>query len=281
MKVIVASGYKPQADDISLDTDVFEFALLRQRSNLDRYRMAMGWMRGARSLSLTCLHQQFPDLEPTLFAQKVAQAWLQEDYPDNFIPAGNEMTWIQDSNSLALLLHDILAALNIPYYVTGGMAAIAYGEPRTTRDVDLVLSISQQDVDGLVSRLEINGFYVPGVDDVKSGRMQILGVTHIETVSRADLMIAGAEDFDRVKFQRRQTFQTPNGGELYFVSPEDLVLNKLRWRKQSNSEKQWRDILGVLKIQGQSLDFSYLLEWAEQLNLTADLAQAMTEAGIS
>jgi len=273
-------GYKPQADDTSIETDLFEFALLRQRSNSDRFLMAMRLIKGARSLSFTCLRQQFSSLPDHLFAQKLAQAWLQEHYPKNFTPRGNEMTWIQDSTSLALLLHQILTNLEIPYYVTGGMAAIAYGEPRTTLDVDLVLAIARQDIDRLVSHLEQNGFYVPGVEDVKTGRMRTLSVTHIETISRADLVISGSEAFDQAKFTRRRLFQL-SGGAVYFASPEDVVLNKLRWRRQSQSEKQWRDVLGVLKVQGETLDFSYLFHWAEQLDLIPDLTQAMTEAGLS
>jgi hypothetical protein len=279
LSLVARPGYQPQAKDTSVETDLFEFALLRQRSNRDRWLMAMNLIRGARALSIACLRQQFVDLGTERFAQKVAQAWLQENCPQNFTPTGNDMTWIQDSNSLALLLHRILAELEIPYYVTGGMAAIAYGEPRTTRDIDLVLAISKHEIDRLVICLESYGFYVPSADDVKSGRMQLLGITQIETISRADLIFAGTDEFDRVKFVRRRLFQIP-GGELYFASPEDLILNKLDWRRKSNSEKQWRDVLGILKVQGQTLDFDYLHRWANQFQLLGDLTQAMTEAGI-
>lgn len=124
------------------------------------------------------------------------------------------------------------------------------------------------------------GFYVSGVDDVKSGRMRTLQITEIESISRADLVIAGTDEFDGLKFERRRIFATSGAEALYFASPEDVILNKLRWRQRSGSEKQWRDVLGVLKVQGETLDYAYLRDWAERLGLTDDLSRALTEAGI-
>lgn len=278
-KLTAKPGYKPQAEDTSIETDLLQFYLLRQRSNSDRLQMAGNWTRGAKRLSLMGLHQQFAQLDRDSFARKVAIAWLQEQCPPNFTPQGDEMTWIQDSNALGVLLHNIFVNLGIAYYVTGGVAAIAYGEPRTTTDIDIVCFLLRSDVDRLAVSLESHGFYVPNVDDLKSGRMQMIGVTHIETVARADLVLPGVDEFDRVKFERRRLLQIP-GGELYFASPEDVILNKLRWSKRSRSEKQWRDVLGVLKVQGETLDFAYLRHWAERLNLVEDLSQATVEAGI-
>ncbi|MBD2462577.1 hypothetical protein H6G89_16145 [Oscillatoria sp. FACHB-1407] len=68
--------------------------------------------------------------------------------------------------------------------------------------------------------------------------------------------------------------------ELYFASPEDTILNKLRWGKRSQSEKQWRDVLGILKVQVENLDYGYMADWANQLGILDDLQQALTEAGL-
>jgi hypothetical protein len=170
--------------------------------------------------------------------------------------------------------------LAIPYYITGGVAAITYGEPRTTRDLDIVLEISRPDIDRLVNALISEGFYVPGVEDVKSGQMKALGITDIESISRADLVLSETSDFDRLKFQRRRGLQLAEDTILYFASPEDIILSKLTWGKHSQSEKQWRDILGILKVQGTSLEHSYLTAWADRLDLLEDLNRAIREAGI-
>ncbi|MGL5065238.1 MAG: hypothetical protein ACRC62_35155 [Microcoleus sp.] len=279
-QLAIPEGYRPQAADTSPENDVLEFYLLKQRSQADRLRMGASMMRGARRLSLHCLSRQFGNLTKQQFAQKIALAWLQENCPPNFTPGDNEMTWIQDSIALAEQLHRIFASLGISYYITGGVAAIAYGEPRTTRDLDAVIEIASSSIDSLVQALEEEGFYVPGVEDVRCGRMQTLGVTHIASISRADLVIAGTGELERLKFDRRRAVEMPEGGMLYFASPEDVVLAKLVWGRGSQSEKQWRDVLGILKVQAESLDGGYLTEWAERLGIIDALMQAMTEAGI-
>lgn len=256
------------------------FWLLRQRTPTQRMEIVASMTQNARRFSLMCLCQQFSHFSQQALARKIAEAWLQEDCPPNYIPTGNKMTWIQDSLALAEKLHPILQVQGVLYYVTGGVAAITYGEPRTTRDLDLVIAIGRGGIPGLVNDLENAGFYVPGVEDVVSGRMKMLQITEMATISRADLVIAGEKEFDQVQFTRRQQHQTPSGAEIYMASPEDIILNKLLWGKQSQSEKQWRDILGVLKTQQDALDFRYLNQWASQFNLLQDLDRALLESGL-
>jgi hypothetical protein len=274
------SAYQSQSIDTSVESDRFFFHLLRQRSPLQRLIMGNDMIRSARQLSLSGLRSRFGDLPETALAQKVALAWLQEDLPPNYTPHLNPMTWIQDSTGLAAILHRILTTLEVPYYITGGVAAIAYGEPRTTRDIDVVMDIAPTDIDRLVAALEAEGFYVPGVEDVRSGRMTTLGITHMESISRADLVLTRTGDFDLMKFQRIRPIGVPGVGTFNFVSPEDLILAKLLWGQQSQSEKQWRDVLGVLKVQGDSLDFAYLAKWSSRLDLTELMQGAIAAAGL-
>lgn len=202
-KADIPAGYQPQATDTTPEFDAFEFGLLRQRSCGDRLRMAAALMRSARSLSLRSLRQTFQELPPAAIAAKVAQAWLGDEIPSSLLPTEATMAWIQDSLGLAVQLHRIFDRTNVPYYITGGLAAIAYGEPRTTRDADIVLAIAPTDIVPLVAVLEADGFYVPGVEEVKTGRLSILQTIRTETISRADLIVAGREERDRPAFQRR------------------------------------------------------------------------------
>lgn len=276
---MIKPGYRPQAEDTTVETDLLMFRLLRQRTATARLKMAASLTRSARKLSLSSLRQHFGHLSPTQFTQKIALAWLQEYCPPNFIPTEESEMWIQDSVSLATKLHPIFEELGIAYYITGRVAAIAYGEPRTTQDLDLVMAISPLDIERLSEALSQVGFYVPSVDDLKSGRMTTLQITDMESISRADLMIAGTDQFELLKFERRRVIEF-EGTALYFASPEDLILNKLWWRKCSGSEKQWRDVLGVLKVQAECLDFDYLAQGAGQLGIADELSQALSEAGI-
>jgi hypothetical protein len=273
-------GYRTQAEDTSLEADLLDFYLLRQRTATERVRMAASLMQSARKLSLHCLSRQFAHLSTPAFARKLAEVWLQEDCPPHYIPTGSEMTWIQDSTDLAAQLHNIFTSVGVPYYVTGGVAAITYGEPRTTRDLDVVISVPRDALPPLISALEAAGFYVPGVEDAAAGRMRTLQVTQVATISRADLVLADDTKYERLKFQRRRLISWPDGTEVYLVSPEDIVVNKLRWGQQSQSEKQWRDVLGVLKTQQESLDYEYMHRWATEFDLDETLEQATLEAGV-
>ncbi len=274
----VKPGYRAQASDTSIETDAFEFALLQQRSNSDRLQMSVTLTQGARQLCLCGLRQTHSSLSETALVQAIAQAFLGDHCPPGFIPTGTEMTWIKDSITLAIQLQNIFADLDIPNYITGGVAAATYGEPRTTFDLNVVIRLSSSQLDPLVQCLESQGFYVPGVEDIRSRRLQTLGITHQETIARADLMLAYTSVLDQAQFNRRRAINIPSRGILYLASPEEIILNKLRWRVQSQSEKQWRDVLGILKVQGQTLDFEDLTNQAEALELTNVLSQAMTEA---
>ncbi|NEP56697.1 MAG: hypothetical protein F6K31_06685 [Symploca sp. SIO2G7] len=268
--------YKPQATDTTVEADQLLFSLLAQRTNKQRMEMTTRQIQSGRALSLSGLKHQFGYLDAQRFAHKVAQAWLGERWPAGFKPKGDPMTWTQDSIGLARRLHAIFTDLGIQYYVTGGIASTTYGEPRFTSDLDLVINASGDDLYPLVTTLETDGFYVPGVDDAVSGRMKTLQITDQETIERADLVITNNEEWDSVKFSRRQLIDG-----IYLASPEDVVLNKLRWGKRSQSEKQWRDVLGVLKVQGDNLDFDYMQKWASRLGLADDLSGAAGEAGMT
>ncbi|MEL6229166.1 MAG: hypothetical protein AAFR24_04590 [Cyanobacteria bacterium J06627_3] len=272
----MATTYTPQSTDTSIEADRHLFKLLAQRTYEQRMAMTVRYTQGGFAMSLGGLENRFGHLDQQAFACKVAQAWLGEHWPPGFEPKGDPMTWTQDSIGLARRLHVIFDDLKILYYVTGGIASTTYGEPRFTIDLDLVINVSGSNLYPLVAALEADGFYIAGVDDAVSGRMKTLQITDQQTIERADLVIAGNEAWDAVKFSRRQLINT-----IYLASPEDVILNKLRWRENSQSEKQWRDVLGVLKVQGQGLDFDYLQTWADRLELTSDLKKAMGEAGLA
>lgn len=276
----MATFYRPQANDTSVAADQLRFKLLGQRSAGTRLEMAAALDRSARELSLCALRQRFPELSVPAFARKVRQVWCGHDEWSGLIPQGDVMQWIQDSLALAVQLHSIFEQVGVDYYITGGVAATAYGEPRTTQDLDVVLDIFPDELGQLVQVLELAGFYVAGVEDTVAGQTRTLQIIHQETVMQADLMLSGTDEFDVMKLERRQLLSIPNRGQLYFASPEDIILSKLQWRKFSPSEKQWRDILGILKTQTNKLNRAYLQDWAMRLEVASDLEQAFQEAGL-
>ena len=161
---------------------------------------------------------------------------------------------------------------------------MAYGDPRTTRDLDLVIAIELSTIQTLVTALEAAGFYGSplAIGAVQAGRETMLSVTHSELLLNADLMINGNGEFDRSKLSRRQLVSISlDGNEMFWlISPEDLILAKLQWGSRSQSEKQWRDVLGVMKVQGENLDQSDLSQWATTIGLETRLNEALQASGL-
>ncbi len=272
-------GYCAQSIDTNITADLVRFHLYRQRTTVERLVLGAKYRQSARQLSLECLRQSFPELIAEAFAQKIAKAWLQEKCPPGYIPP-NLMSWSQDPTAIASLLAQILNTANIPYYITGGVAAIAHGEPRATIDLDVVISIDLTDLPTLAANFEANGFYVAGLADVMTGSLRCLNMTHLETIENVDLMISGREEYDLIKFGRSRLYTLPGSGEVAIASPEDVIISKLVWRRESQSDKQWRDILGILKVQREKLDYFYLQSWLDRFGLVDDWQRAKFEAGI-
>jgi len=279
-KLSVKLGYRPQSEDKTPEADAIDFYLLRQLTNQERWQTSASLTRWAKAVSLRGMRKA----SQSTFRERFAQSVLGSKWLPILAPTSDPSMWTQDPSEIARLLHPIFERLNISYYITGGVAASVYGDPRTTRDLDLVIKLNQNDISPLVNALEISGFYCPpdAVEEIRVGRSRVLNVTHMTMVLNADIVLNDNTDFDRSKMARRQLEALDEAGveQFWIASPEDVVLAKLLWRKQSQSQKQWGDVLGILKVQTENLDYSYLTEWAKQLSIGDDLNQAMTEAGI-
>jgi hypothetical protein len=149
--------------------------------------------------------------------------------------------------------------------------------------LDLVIQIQVSQIDLLVQTLEVAGYYCPAgaVEDMKQEREKTLNITHMETIANADLIVMdNSSPFAISQMSRRILLDADGMQQFWIASPEDLILQKLLWGRGSRSEKQWRDVLGILKLQSGNLNYIYLTEWAERLNIFDALKQALTEAGI-
>jgi hypothetical protein len=276
-------GYRPQASDTSIDADIYLFGRLRQQSLKQRVEMFAAHDRGVKKLCLAGVKMRHREATLEEIRLHFARAVLGEKFPPSFQPTGGDETiWIQDSIALAGELHSFLESVKIPYYVSGGVASSIHGEPRSTRDLDLVISVQADQIDLLVTTLEAALYYCPAgaVEDLKLGRERMLNITHTETIANADLYVTDNTPFAMSQMTRRQLVDVEGMPAFWVISPEDLVLQKLLWRRGSQSEKQWRDVLGIVKLQAENLDYGYLTEWAERLELVDALIMAFTEAGV-
>lgn len=279
----VRNGYQPQTPDTNIDADIYLFTRLRQLSLKQRVEMAASHDRGIKKLCLAGIKSRNRGVPLEEIRLHFARAVLAEKFLPGFQPKGGDETmWIQDSITLAGELHQILESVNIPYYVSGGVASSIHGEPRSTRDLDLVIEIQPDQINLLVTTLEAAGYYCPAgaVEDLQRGREGLLNITHTETIANADLYVTDTSTFATSQMERRRLLDVEGMPAFWVISPEDLVLQKLAWGRGSQSEKQWRDVLGILKLQTENLDYEYLTQWADNLGLLDFLSQAFSEAGI-
>lgn len=279
----VKSNYQPQAIDTNIDADIYLFARLKNLSLTQRIKIFAAHDRGVKKLCLAGVKSRHPGADLEEIRCIFARAVLGEKFTLNFQPTGiNESMWIQDSITLAGELHQIFESINIPYYVSGGVASSIHGEPRSTRDLDLVIEVQPEQIDLLVVTLENAGYYCPAgaVENLKQGQERMLNITHTETIANADLYITDNSPFAISQMTRRILFNLDDIPSFWMASAEDTILQKLLWSKGNQSQKQWRDVLGILKLQAQTLDYVYLTEWAERLNLVDAFSLALNEAGL-
>ena len=160
-----------------------------------------------------------------------------------------------------------LEGAGISYMVTGSMAANFYAVPRMTRDIDLVIELSEQDVDR-VTHLFQQEYYIDRDMVQRAVRDHAMfNMIHNVLVVKVDCVVRKETEYRRAEFARRRAVSVA-GQRVFIVSPEDLILSKLDWAKESRSQMQLDDIRNLLRSV-QDLDTAYLNRWADRLGVTA------------
>jgi hypothetical protein len=290
----VKPGYRPQAEDTSIEADVFYFAALRQKSQLWRMERFITFNQSTRQLCLSAINNQCPAALMRLeyLRRRLGQAWCQFGSPDevaleqidqavSVLSLEGEVV-VADPIALARKIITILESLSIEYYIGGSVASSLLGESRYTEDLDLIIELDPVKAQPLLAAFLDAAFYISdsAIEDAVSGRCSSFNVLDNETLEKADLFVLQDTAFARSKMERRIQHSLADGSSLWISSPEDIVLQKLVWGRGSQSEKQWRDVLGVLKLQGDRLDFDYLWHWSVELGISEALDQAFREAGL-
>jgi len=178
-----------------------------------------------------------------------------------------------------------LEELKIRYYIGGSLASSAFGVARSTLDVDIVAEISPHQATALESLLR-NEFYVEEDSITRAiEQKSSFNLIHLESLFKIDVFVLKEEPFSQQAFSRRteKPVSEDLAQKLYFPTPEDIILLKLDWYRCGDeiSTQQWKDVLGVLKVQGARLDLDYLKLWARQLGIVDLLQKALEEAGMT
>jgi hypothetical protein len=158
-----------------------------------------------------------------------------------------------------------LVTADIPYMITGSMAANYYTVPRMTRDIDLVVELSGPDVDRVIELFQDDFYIEREAVETALRERTMFNIIHNAFVIKVDVVIRKESEFRFEEFSRRKRISV-EGHEMFIVSPEDLILSKLEWAKNTRSEVQLADVRNLLTgVEG--LDRNYLTQWANRLRL--------------
>lgn len=182
-----------------------------------------------------------------------------------------------DGADLIRLFVAPLEAAGVPYMVTGGVAAVIYGDPRFTRDVDIVLDLAPTEASALLASFDERAFYLPPHETVvEESRREEGGHFNLidrDTGLRADVYLRGSDPLHAWAFEHRRRVTGPGTG-LWVAPPEYVILRKLQYWEASGSDRHLRDIAAMLEISGEGVDGSVLADWVERLGLEGAFAEA-------
>lgn len=184
--------------------------------------------------------------------------------------------------AVAVQVTRVLDDLGIPYVIGGSLASIAHGMVRTTLDVDIIAAIRAKHVAEFYEALH-DQFYLPDLTDLYQAITQraSFNLIHLATMFKIDIFIPAERGFDQQQLDRRisEPSTKESGERIWILTPEDVILAKLEWYRMGgeSSERQWRDVLGVLQAQKFYLDVPYLREWAQTLQVSDLLERALAE----
>lgn len=287
----VKDGYKPQSIDTSIEADMFMFQLLQKLTPKEKVIRTINFNQAIRRLAISGINTQYKKSTSTFLRQEYIKRRLGSEWIQLLSDSYNwDSLVIQDPIWLALKIAEILEPLEIPYVVGGSVASSLLGENRATQDLDLVINISVEQAPQLINSLSPE-FYISEsavfeaiAKAPTAKRQSSFNVIYLPSVEKADIFVMSDDPFSLSTMKRRQFHVASADSDrgIYIYSAEDIILQKLSWYQLTggSSEKQWRDVLGVFKVQGEGLDFNYLMHWGQTLKVADLLAQAMQESGL-
>jgi hypothetical protein len=178
----------------------------------------------------------------------------------------------------------VLDELEVPYVVGGSLASSLHGIPRSTQDADLVAALRTDHIQSFIGRVEGVFYLSPERVEAAVRRRTSFNLIHLKTMIKVDVFVFSETPLARQEMARRQILPIPGEptAQLQVASPEDTILQKLLWYRKGGgvSERQWNDILGVIKVQSKALDLDYLKEWAKRSGIEDLLAQVFADSGM-
>lgn len=268
--------------DTAPDALRVQIELLRKATPSQRFRLVCDLTTAAVELSRAAIRRADPGLSESEAKLRWAEFYyggrLADQVREHSRIAAGEMSQVPLFAALKPVI-EAFESLSVSYYLGGSVASSFYGVPRTTLDVDLVADLEAGHALPLIARLGDQYYASQEAIFDAIARKSCFNVIHLPSMFKVDVFVAKPGLYDRQALARRRSGAVSLGGvaeDFMIASPEDIILSKLqRFRLgRQVSERQWQDVLGVLRVQGPRLDEAYLEHWACELGIGDLLARA-------
>jgi len=167
-----------------------------------------------------------------------------------------------------------LEQVGISYMATGSVASMLYGIPRFTHDLDMVIELPTAQIAGLISAFPLTDFYCPPAEvlHVESHRPRRghFNLIHHKTGFKADMYIHREDKLQSWGLSRKTHIELTEGKGMWIAPPEYVIIRKLEYYREGNSEKHLRDIEGMLEISGDIINRAVIQEWVGKLGLQSE-----------
>ena len=164
-----------------------------------------------------------------------------------------------------------LETQGLSYMITGGVASVIYGEPRFTRDIDIVLGLPESGIEGLIKAFSSPEFYLPSIETLREEafrpRHGHFNIIHRGTALRADVYVLGDDPLHAWAFSRRVRIPLEASLAIWLAPVEYVIVRKLEYYAISGSDRHLRDISMMLEVSGEKVDRAQLRRWVERLGL--------------
>lgn len=187
-------------------------------------------------------------------------------------------------DSAEVVVGRVLRALEtagVPYMLTGSFASAFHGAPRTTQDIDIVIAPTLGSLQRLIKEFPEESYYLSRDAALQAyGSEGLFNVIDFDSGWKIDFIVRKSRRFSVEEFERRHQADML-GVTLFVASAEDVILSKLEWAKLSQSERQIRDVAGIVRTKGDALDYQHIERWVTSLALQEQWKAAKHEAGLT
>jgi hypothetical protein len=279
---------KAQSPDTSLEAERVHIELLRRASVSQRFALVRSWSRTIAQFAW----QSFRDARPQMPIWEAQRAFLAHHYGQEVLdhlptlPSQAEQPMeLPDILAVMASVAEVLEELGVSYHLGGSVASSLQGIWRATNDIDVAANLTVAQAHPFVERTQAAYYVDEGAVLEAILYHRSFNLIHSTMFFKVDIFIPAPSAYTSQMFQRVQRKTIDAGARQYtfpLASAEDSILKKLEWYQMGGrvSDQQWRDVLGILKVQGPALDLAYLHQWAGTLQVEELLAQALEDAGL-